>query len=774
MRCLGQGLIATKPSLSDTIAYVAGMDRRGFLRQTAAGLAATTAGRPSSAATTNPPHDPVEVPGVHAYAERSLQAGQSANFRVSSDVPYDLTVGPAGAGDAIARVRERRPAVQAIHPGSYVHVATGFEGTRFSSVTIETWVRAWSSESRQGIVTACDGESGFGLFVAQGGWAEVLMGSRRVYRAALPVGRWRHFAVTWDGSIAALFVNGRFQASWRQSGPIETGDAPIRLGAAGKGGAATEFLDGDIAMPAIHARALSAAEVMERYEARAMDIPLDGVLACWPLDEDRGTHVRDAAGDRDGVIINRGTWMIGGPSFDASSVPRYGDYDPAADSSRGHGLRLASDDLYDCRWETTHSVPIPADAKPGVYVGRFAFRRQGKRLRYDVTFLVRRGEQRPKAPILMLCSTNTWQAYSATPFAVNSDEAFWGTTGQENAHERAPAYCCYRDHAHGQPTYAVGMKLPWPVAGPEVIYTRDRSELDYSHLARGELFAHRWLDNNGYEYDVASDHDLHLDPGQLAGYKVIFINGHSEYWSQEAYEAVDRFLLAGGAAIVMSGNTMFWRVSYDEDGTAMECRKHGTDIGGRNRAHVGEIFHSHDQRRGSLMRFCGLPAWGVLGLECVGWWGVSMDSFGTYTVANADHFLFREPEDTGLEDGDTFGAPPGRHQPRAGGHECDIRPSLVKAITKQVQDGYPVPSDPPGIVPLAQMIDKDRRGLDYFGRWEPLEHGVFAELTYWERPQGGRVLHTGCIAGGWALSEDPRMQKLTRNALHHFGVPKSA
>ena len=224
----------------------------------------------------------------------------------------------------------------------------------------------------------------------------------------------------------------------------------------------------------------------------------------------------------------------------------------------------------------------------------------------------------------------------------------------------------------------------------------------------------------------------------------------------------------------MSGNTMFWRVSYDEDGTAMECRKHGIDIGGRQGAGVGEIYHSHDGRRGSLMRFCGLPAWEVLGLECIGWWPIDADHFGTYKTVNADHFLFRGPEAVGVREGETFGESPEGSPPRVGGHESDVRPSLIRAITKQVQGEFTVPGDPPGIVPLAQVIDKKRRGIDYFGRWEPLEHGIYAEMTYWDRPQGGKVFHTGCIAGGWALSADPKMQALMRNALHHFGVDRKA
>ncbi len=748
--------------------------RRRFLQQTAAGIAAATAAEQSHAATSIPPHESILVPGVHAYVQRSLDAGDSADFRVSSDTPFELTVSRAGSNEAIATLQERRPSLQPIHPGSYVHVDGGFAGRRFDALTIETWVRRWSSEDRQGLVTACDGDSGFGLFVSGGGWIEFLLGERRVAHVPLQTRRWRHVALVWNGEIAELFADGLFQSSWRQSGTIESGSAPIRLGASGARGMATEFLDGDIAMPAIYDKAITASEVKARYEAQALAGPSTAAIACWPLDEERGTRVRDIVGGRDGTIVNRGTWMIGGPSFEATSIPRYGDYDPASDPRRGHGLRFASDDLYDCRWDGTHSVKIPSAAKSGVYTGRFAFRRNGKRLRYDVTFLVRRPPDRPKAPILMLCSTNTWQAYSATPFAVNSLEPFWETTGQANAHPRAPAYSCYRNHAKGQPTYAIGMKVPWPVAGPEVVYSKDTRELNYSHLMRAELFAHRWLEESGYEYDVASDHDLHLDPGQLAGRKVVVINGHSEYWSAEAYQAVDNFLRSGGAAIVMSGNTMFWRVSYDKDGTAMECRKYGVDIGGRQGAEIGEIFHSHDGRRGSLMRFCGLPAWKVLGLECVGWWPIDTAHFGAYKAVNPDHFLFRGPEQVGLKEGETFGQGPGESPPRVGGHESDVRPSLIRAITKQSQGEFAVPGDPPGIVPLAQAVDRERRGMDYFGRWEPLEHGVFAEMTYWERPQGGKVFHMGCIAGGWALSADPKMQALMRNALHHFGVRRKA
>ena len=48
---------------------------------------------------------------------------------------------------------------------------------------------------------------------------------------------------------------------------------------------------------------------------------------------------------------------------------------------------------------------------------------------------------------------------------------------------------------------------------------------------------------------------------------------------------------------------------------------------------------------------------------------------------------------------------------------------------------------------------------------------LFAVMIYRrERPTGGRVFHAGIIAGGWALSIDPKFQTLMRNVMARFGV----
>jgi hypothetical protein len=334
-----------------------------------------------------------------------------------------------------------------------------------------------------------------------------------------------------------------------------------------------------------------------------------------------------------------------------------------------------------------------------------------------------------------------------------------------SSHPNAPAYSCYRDHRYGQPTYKIGMKVPWPAAGPNKTYINNA----YSHLLRGERFLHLWLDKHGYDYDVITDHDLHRDPTVLKGYKAVCINGHSEYWSARAYDGLDSYLKAGGAAVVMSGNTMFWRVSFDDTGEVMECRKFGTSIGGRRAAQVGELYHSHDTKRGSLMRFCGFPAWKVVGLTCIGWGG---GNFKPYQVDRPDHFLFNEPHKLGLKKGDSFGFISGTNG--SVGHEYDVRLSTLQRAT--VDPALKGLVEPDGMTTLARSHDK-RNVIDFNAEGHKPRVGneqTIAEIIYWERPQGGRVFHTGSIATAWGLYHDESVSGLVRNVLHHFQVrPKT-
>ena len=783
------------------VASVKATTRREFLKRAGVAVAAgATMKLPLHAATPKassliPPHRPLPVPGVHAYAlDHSVAIGEMLELCVSSSVPYQLSICRLGlqvddpAGDSIlANFKQSAANPQPIHPGSYVHIEKRLGG-KLRALTLECWVRAWDITKLQGLISQEDKDSdeGLALGIGKDGYVGFYLGDgvspdektiSRTKTGIIARNRWHHLVATWDGQTKRVYVNGKEAGAWDFAGPLLPGKQhSLRLGAMAQAGVTQHLLDGDLAMPVIYDRALSEEEIRERFTQKGLE-PAQGkgVLACWPLSEEAGDRVADASGNaRNGRIINNATWMIGGPSFDAN-VPRFGDYNPKKDPSRGHGLRFAADDLYDCRWKVTRRWRVPSDARSGIYVARMAFEYEGKPRLYHYTFIVRRAPRRRKAPILLVTATNTWRAYGGTSYTVVPPETHvvWGTGGI-GKDEGLPAYDLYREHATGQGTYQVGLRVPWPSAGPYVLYG---GSTRYSHLARADRFAQTWLEEQGYDYDVISDLDLHRDPGVLRGYKVFAIVGHNEYWSLPMYRSVDNFLSNGGNLVVLSGNTMFWRVSFNEDNSVMECRK--VDAAGAlvpaNRR--GEAWHSQDGLRGGMMRECGFPGINLIALDCLGFNGpASPQQFGPYLVENPDHFLFNQPEAVGLKKGDAIGQAPTGVM-KANAHEFDIRPSTFAKLQEQPSPaGGVVPNDPIGVQLLANGQVYWKNGgsaFDYFFRPISPKVDQGGEMIYWERPTGGKVFNAGAIGSGWVLHADERWAKVMRNVLAHFGVPKN-
>jgi hypothetical protein len=343
------------------------------------------------------------------------------------------------------------------------------------------------------------------------------------------------------------------------------------------------------------------------------------------------------------------------------------------------------------------------------------------------------------------------------------------TGGQPNSAGNPPAFSFYRRHAAGQGTYQMGLRMPFVGADPYLLYGKE-----YSHLLRAERFAQTWLEQSGYEYDVITDLDLHRDPDVLLGYRAVLMNGHSEYWSMPAYHGLDRYLQRGGNLVVLSGNSMLWRVTFSADEAIIECRK--VDAPGEQmKPHErGECWHAHDGKRGGIFRETETPSYKLIGLDMLGFAGEV--SFGPYVVDAPDHFLFHQPEETGLKAGEKFGQGPGGAMPRASGHEVDIRMSTFTALQQEsTPAGATMPTDPAGMVRIANGVthwDLSGTAFDYFFRRikPPTPQG--AEMIYWERPEGGKVFNAGAIASGWAITADPKLQILMRNVLAHFGVTR--
>ncbi len=762
--------------------------RRTFLQQSGVGLAGLSlipsralAALPAS--TSIPTHQGSVVPGVHGYAAQSVAAGDTIRFHVSSTVPHRLSIYRLGLDpespdqdELIHAFPAAEPTPQPIHPGSYIHVEKNLSGV-LTALALEIWIRPWKLAGRAGVITQHDDSDAqeFGLFLTPDGRVSFSVGGKANPADAavrIPANRWSHVVAVWDGTHATLWINGTEQAKWPCATPLTAGKAPLRLGAFGRSGLATGFLDADLAMPVIYRRALSSDEITIRFAAKAL-VPAGGedVVACWPLREQQGEQLADGSRERrHGRIINHATRMIPGPSS-TDEVPRFASYDPQHDSKRGHAVRLASDDLYDCRWAVTSEFTVPAASRSGFYVGRVAYAWEGKPHLYHITFIVRKPAGRAKAPLLLLAPTNTWRAYcsAAFPKPAATLKRNVTTAGQANSPGNPPAFSFYRRHAGGQGGYQIGLRMPFIAADPYLLYGKD-----YSHLLRADRFAQTWLEKSGYDYDVVTDLDVHRDPTVLQGYRAVLMNGHSEYWSMPAYRGLEDYLRRDGNLVVLSGNSMLWRVTFSADETIQECRKvdaPGEQMKPHERA---ECWHAHDGQRGGMFRDSGTPSYKLIGLDMLGF--ANEVSFGPYVVDAPEHFLFHRPEETGLKAGDEFGQGPGGAMPRAGGHEMDIRMSTFAALQKEpTPAGATMPTDPRGMTRIANGItywSKSGSAFDYFFR--PIKPATpqGPEMIYWERPDGGKVFNAGSIASGWALAADPKLQTLMRNVLAHFGVAR--
>ena len=163
------------------------------------------------------------------------------------------------------------------------------------------------------------------------------------------------------------------------------------------------------------------------------------------------------------------------------------------------------------------------------------------------------------------------------------------------------------------------------------------------------------------------------------------------------------------------------------------------------------------------MRFCGYPAWaGRFGMHRMG-----RRNFANYQVDLPDHYLPATPQ-ARLKKGDPFGFT--NTKKGAVGHEYDVRLStLLRATKNPALKGL---IEPEGIVTIASGNSK-RNVLDFNAQGHRPRVGgeqTIAEIIYWERPEGGRVFHTGSIATAWAMYYDESLSNLVRNVLHHFKV----
>lgn len=709
---------------------------------------------------------------VAAYAEKSVAAGGTIKFRVSSPVPYQLSIVRLGwdttttepfpfdsnygtampAGDWTMYTFPQFPASpQFIHPGSYIHVQSALDpNSTFAQLTLEIWVRPFRTQAGgywQGLMSQYTnpGHCGFILGLTDAnvpfyyfgnggtfGQPNVITGTLvqgvPAASSALSAMQWHHLVAVFNAGTAILYVDGVQVGSATMKDSLGNvlsvttpSSAPLRIGAYGDSTGTSFFYDGDLAMPVIWNRALSPSEIASRASTMPPQAPNNSaVIGCWPLTEEAGPNVADVSGcGRTGTIVNHGAWMIGGPGFDASLVGRYDSSynpdDPVTAAARGHGLRLSWSDLFDCAWLINETqinqatVNLSYTLPTDCLPGIYV-----GRIIYTDNFT------NPNNPPVTRRYDVTFVVRGATtrpcaPVLVLANTNTWHA--YNNVFQ---LHSFYDNHAAGQPTYYQGFQMPWTFSRAQVDVANNTSEpggadpyLTYDGDATYGHLVHAERFWHVWLERNGYDYDV-IGDRDLDSSPSILSNYKTVFiighseYWTKGSWCAVQSYVASGGKLIVASGNTMFW-RVSYDSSAIECRKKGQSGGERPNAQWGELYHEHDHQRGGLMREAGYPGWQVTGLDTS---GASIPLVG-FQVTNAAHALFQTPEAIAVQ-----GTPGNPGTPLGGsygaGHEWDATLQTLSVNPATMQPPSPLPPSPPSnYTPSLLAQAKSSVGWDY-------------------------------------------------------------
>ncbi len=294
-----------------------------------------------------------------------------------------------------------------------------------------------------------------------------------------------------------------------------------------------------------------------------------------------------------------------------------------------------------CGWPVALEIPVGTDWPSGYYAVTVTAGDD----RAD-SFLVVRPHPYDPAPILMVLSTTTWNAYND-----------WGgpslyTGGTQVSFERPLARGFlvkpepHRRKSQPRPDREALWFFEWAAPLGLSVWSGGAGWWNWE---RPML---RWAEAQGFRVDVAIGQDLEQHPEVLEGHRLCLSVGHDEYWSWGMREALEGHTGAGGNAAIFSGNTCYWQVRFDGEHRRMTGFKYGADddpvVGTPNERFLTSAW---------VDRRIGWPEFSTTGLSFsrggYSRYGLGVPrGSGAYTVWRPDHWLF---EGTDLAYGDALG-----------------------------------------------------------------------------------------------------------------------
>jgi hypothetical protein len=197
-----------------------------------------------------------------------------------------------------------------------------------------------------------------------------------------------------------------------------------------------------------------------------------------------------------------------------------------------------------CNWPVSTQSTIPADWKSGGYVIVLTVERDGTKIEHEAFFVLRSATPGRTAKILFLPAIPTWIAYNdwagGCSYRLPPEAGGGGREARETSY--AVHTSTHKPWPRGfirfpevgidgflQEKAAGTVPINWEITYPEFDYVFANGYAMFSWMAGWGYFDRHfaiWAEQNGYEMDYASMHDIYDNPALLEPYDLIVQVGH--------------------------------------------------------------------------------------------------------------------------------------------------------------------------------------------------------------------------------------------------------
>ena len=680
--------------------------------------------------------------------------------------------------------------VQEFQHGSYIKIDNSPELNIKSSFTIQAWIYPTESEkSIQGIVTKWShaSQTGYGLFLNNKKQLELWISdsSQKIEKIStdkpISYNTWNFIYATYNSEDNSVTVSHEPFNIWTkqdfsdtkniktQISDLSSNQEPLLIASySGAENKITGHFNGKIDHPVLFKEVLTKQQLIEIYNGK-IPSSKNNLIGSWDFSKDFAySKVTDTSKNQlHGIAINMPARAMTGHNWDGTET----NFNHAPEQYGA--IHFHDDDMDNANWDTDLVLKIPESIKSGVYAVRLRTEK-GEGSESYIPLFIKPKEGTSTADALFLAPTNTYIAYanihSMAHKATRERYARIGTPGpkgypftSEDKYMINEELLSFYDRHTDNSGVAYSSRMR-PILN---INPKHKASMGSdgrnmgSLLLAADLHLLDWMEVKGFDFDVATDEDLHLEgKNLLKKYKVILTGTHPEYWTQDMLNSLQEYLEGGGRLMYLGGNGFYWITGFNpEKPYVIEIRRWGGT--GPWKANPGEYYLSSTGELGGIWRNRGRAPQKLTG---VGFTSQGASEGSAYklkpNIKNSEISFLLDGVDQNEAIGDF-----GLVYNAAGGHEID---------RLDYELGTPINSIP--IATASDFSNAYQHVVEELYSTDPRQGGedseeVRSDIVYIPGPNDGGVFSVGSITWSSSLqfnNYENNISTITKNVLNFF------